>query len=219
MSNNVLKELNVSVKILILLFLIFMLFVTSSIFFVAFEFVLILILIIKSEERLKKYLGSIKICLYLLPVFVILNIFFKNIVLIIYLKVLITLLFLNIFLITTSFLNLYNGIYTLCRLYYRNEKKLNMKCLNLAGKIYFLNKYLNGSEKLEAALREGLSKKQLKNYFKVKYILANNDSNYIKNKLKLKMYHAYFEKINKKSKLYLILTMILAIIVVIKEVI
>ena len=130
-----------------------------------------------------------------------------------------SILLLNIFLVTTSFLNLYNGIYTLFRLYYRNERKLNIKCLEISSRLYCLNKYLNGNEKFENARRKGLNKKQKKNYIKTKYTLAKFDSEFIKDKLQLKIYKATFEKLNKKSKLYLIFTMILAIIVVVKEVI
>ena len=219
MSNSILKEINTSAKILIILFLIFMLFVTNSIFFIAFEFVLLIILIIISGESLKKYFGSIKVFLCLLPIFIILYIFFKNIILIISLKILMSILLLNIFLVTTSFLNLYNGLYTLFRLYYRNERKLNIKCLEISSRLYCLNKYLNGNEKFENARRKGLNKKQKKNYIKTKYTLAKFDSEFIKDKLQLKIYKATFEKLNKKSKLYLIFTMILAIIVVIKEVV
>lgn len=219
MSTNILKEINTSAKILIILFLIFMLFVTNSIFFIGFEFILILIMIIISDESVRKYYGSIKVTLCLLPIFIILFILFKNIILIVYLKTFMSIVLLNILLVTTSFLNLYNGIYTLFRLYYRNERRLNKKCLNIASRIYFLNKYLNGNEKIDNALKRGLNKKQTKNYLKSKYLLASNDSNFIKNKLSLKIYKAHFEKINKKSKIYLIFTMILAIIVVIKEVI
>ena len=219
MSNNILKELNTSAKILILLFLIFMLFVTSSIFFVGFEFILMIILLILSNEKLKKYISSLKIFICLVPFIIILYLIFKFNLFIILVKIFITLILLNIFLLTTSFLGLYNGIYTLFRLYSRNERKLNNKCLKITTRIYFVNKFLNGSERLDKAISKGLSKKQIKNYVKVKYILAKNDSKFIKDKLSLKIFKAHFEKINNKSKLYLLISILLAIIVVIKEVI
>ena len=91
--------------------------------------------------------------------------------------------------------------------------------LKITTRIYFVNKFLNGSERLDKAISKGLSKKQIKNYVKVKYILAKNDSRFIKEKLSLKIFKAHFEKINNKSKLYLLISILLAIIVVIKEVI
>ena len=135
MYDNILKDLNVSVKILIMLLLIFLLFIVNSIYFVMFELILTLILIISSNESIKKYVNSLKIFLVLLPFMIITYIMFKNGALLISLKVIVTILLLNVFIVTTSFLGLYNGIYTLFKLYYRNERKLNLKVLNLSTKI------------------------------------------------------------------------------------
>ena len=178
-----------------------------------------IILIISSNESIKKYVNSLKIFLVLLPFVIIAYIMFKNGALLVSLKVIVIILLLNIFIVTTSFLGLYNGIYTLFKLYYRNEKKLNLKVLNISTKIYFLNRLFVGNEKLDKAKSKGLNKRQILNYAKVKYNLAKNDSEFIKNKLKLKIYSGRFERINRKSKIYLVLTILLSILVVLKEVI
>ena len=62
MSNNILKELNVSVKILMVVFLIFMLFITDSIFFLAFEIVILL-----SDENVKKIVKCLELFALLFP--------------------------------------------------------------------------------------------------------------------------------------------------------
>ena len=219
MYDNIIKDLNVSVKILIMLLLIFLLFIVKSLYFVMFELILTIILIISSNESIKKYVNSLKIFLVLLPFMIIAYIMFKNGALLVSLKVIVIILLLNIFIVTTSFLGLYNGIYTLFKLYYRNEKKLNLKVLNISTKIYFLNRLFVGNEKLDKAKSKGLNKRQILNYAKVKYNLAKNDSEFIKNKLKLKIYSGRFERINRKSKIYLVLTILLSILVVLKEVI
>ena len=219
MYDNIIKDLNVSVKILIMLLLIFLLFIVKSLYFVMFELILTIILIISSNESIKKYVNSLKIFLVLLPFVIIAYIMFKNGALLVSLKVIVIILLLNIFIVTTSFLGLYNGIYTLFKLYYRNEKKLNLKVLNISTKIYFLNRLFVGNEKLDKAKSKGLNKRQILNYAKVKYNLAKNDSEFIKNKLKLKIYSGRFERINRKSKIYLVLTILLSILVVLKEVI
>lgn len=219
MSNNILKELNVSVKMLIVVFLIFMLFITNSFYFIAFEFVLVLILILLSDESVKKIVKSLKLFIFILPILLLIYIIFKNNMLFLSAKTIITILLLKVFFVTTSFLGLYNGIFTLFRLYYKNERKLNIKCLDISTKIYFINKIFGYSERFERAKDKGLSKKQIKNYIKTKYLIAKYDSIFIKEKLKLKIYQAKSEKINTKSKIFLILSIILMIIVVIKDVI
>lgn len=219
MYNNILKNLNVSVKMLITIFLIFMLFMTNSIFFLAFEFVLVLFLVLASNVNLKKIIKSLSIYICILPIIILVHIVFKNNIMLFSFKLIIIILLLKLFFATTSFLGLYNGLFTLIKLYYKNEKKLNTKCLNISTKLYFFDKLLGENEKFDRAVSNGLEKKHIKNFFKTKYLMAKYDSIFIKNKLKLKIYQAKSEKINTKSKLFLILSIILMILVVIREVI
>ena len=219
MSNNILKELNISVKILILFFLICMLFITSSIYFVLFELVLTIVLIILSEENIKKYTNSIRLFLVLVVLVLLSYFLFRNNILILSTKIFVSVLLLNILVVTTSFLGLYNGIYTLLKIYYRNERILNLRVLNLCTKIYFFNRLFINNERMDKLKSKGITKKHILNYIKIKYNLSKIDAEFVKNKLKLKIYSGKFEKINRKSKLFLCLTIILAIIVVLKEVI
>lgn len=218
MFNDLLEQLNVSVKILIILFLIVLLYITSSLYFILFELVLTIILITISNKSIKNYVNSLKMFLILLPFIIIVYIMFRNNILIICLKIIIPILLLNVLIITTSFLGLYNGIYTLFKLYYRNEKKLNSKVLKISIRIYFLNRLFIKNEKFDKVKSKGLSKKQIVNYIKVKYNLAKNDKEFIRNKLMLKIYSGRFEKINIKSKVFLILTILLSVVVILKEV-
>ena len=217
--DNILKDLNVSVKMLITIFLIFMLFITNSIFFLAFEFVLTLFLIFSSNQNLKKIIKSLKLFFYFLPFIILIYVIFRNNILLFSFKIIISILLLKLFFVTTSFLGLYNGLFTLIKLYYKNDKKLNIKCLNISSKIYFLDKLLGENEKFDRAVSNGLERKQIKNFLKAKYLMAKYDSIFIKNKLKLKIYQAKSEKINAKSKFFLVLSIILMILVVIKGVI
>ena len=217
--NNIVKDLNISVKMLITIFLIFMLFMTDSIYFLAFEFVLVLILILLSNESIKKFVKSLKIFLCLLPFIILIYFIFKNNIFLLSSRIIISILLLKVFFLTTSFLGLYNGLFTLINLYYKNNEKLNIKCLNISTKLYFFDKLLGENDKFERAINKGLEKKQIKNFLRTKYLMAKYDSIFIKNKLKLKIYQAKSEKINIKSKVCLILSIVLMILVVIKGVI
>ena len=217
--NNILKDLNVSVRILIVIFLVFMLFITNSIFFLAFEFILVLILILLTDFNIKKISKSLIIFIYTMPVILLIYILFKNNILFFSIKILITIFFLRILFFATSFLGIYNGIFTLLKLYYKDEKKLNIRSLNISSKLYFIDKFFGDNERFNRAIEMGLEKKQIKNYIKTKYLMAKYDSDFIKNKLKLKIYKAKSEKINRKSEIFLILSIILMIMVVVKGVI
>ena len=101
--DNILKDLNVSVKMLITIFLIFMLFITNSIFFLAFEFVLTLFLIFSSNQNLKKIIKSLKLFFYFLPFIILIYVIFRNNILLFSFKIIISILLLKLFFVTTSF--------------------------------------------------------------------------------------------------------------------
>lgn len=223
MQNKFIGNISTSVKILIQLMLIVILLIAKSIYLILFITVLVLILLILSNINVKVYIKSLKNSFIWLLFFVLVYIIvFRNIfvALILTYKLILVILILKSFLVTTNFNKLSDGIYTL--IYPLKRTKLNIENLSykISISLFYIIYYLDSKSKIRSLKKICVNKGlYYKNYLVSRVFIAVDDINNLEFQLKLKFYSPKKEKLNFKSYLLLFLFSLLFITAIFKEVV
>ena len=224
MQNSIFNKVNVSDRIIILLLLIISIFITNSLYLLAFFSVFSIILIIITNKSVKFYIDLIKnVKFWLLFIFIAYIIIFRNIlgVFVFLYKIILIILYVKQFSFTVNFNNLTSAVKTLCKPV-KNIYDIDKISYNITVYIYFINTYMNSKE--EIFNKYDIDKKIIYN-FSLKYnilpriFFTTIKTNEFESSLKLKFYKPKFEEKNKVSNIVLIMFLILFILIIFKEVI
>ena len=224
MQNKFINKINVSTLIISLLFLLLIIFIANSIYLLSFITVLLLVLIILTNQSVKFYVESIKnTFLILLFVFIAYIIVTRNIIgsFIFLYKLILTTLYVKQFLLITKFQELVDGINTILK---PISKKLNINMIsyNIVIFIYFIDIYINSKKEI---FNNYNSKDKIIYTFSIKrnmfprFFLTISKIKNIENSLKIKNYKINYESVNKESIICVCSFISLFIIVFFKEVI
>ena len=164
MQNNIFNKINVSSRLLILLLLIFSLMLTSSLYFILMFTTFILILLMLNKKSVKYYLQLVKnLKFFLLFIFITYIIIVGNIfnTLLVFYKIVLVVLLIDLFVSTIKFQTLTNGVKTLLKPL-ENKLRIDNIALNISLFIYFLVYYITSKEEI------------LSKYSNQKFNLKNN---------------------------------------------
>lgn len=224
MPNKFINKINASSLIISLLFLIFIIFIASSVYLLSFITVLLLVLIILTNQSVKFYVELIKnIFLILLFTFIAYIIVTRNIIgsFIFLYKVILTSIYIKQFLLIIKFQELVNGINTILKPL-SNKLNINKISYNMVLFIYFIDIYINSKKEI---FNNYISKNKFIYTFSIKrnmfprIFLTISKIKNIENSLKIKNYKTNYERINKESIICVFTFIVLFIIVFFKEVI
>ena len=223
MQDNILNKINISTRILILMFCCLILLIVKSIYLVYFMIILVIVLMILSNKSVKEYINIIKNTQsWLIFILVVYIIFSRNIIGTFYLLLRLELivLYISVFILTINFQKLTIGIKTI----FSSLKIINMEkfSYNVVLFIYFINFYLTSKKEI---FDKYTNEKKIIYIFSLKYnviprlFLSIFKVNKLESSLKLKFLSTKKEEQNKISNIVLTIFILLFIIVFFKEVI
>ena len=224
MPNNIFSKVNVSTRLIILVFLVLSIFIAKSIYLLIFLTLLCSIFMILTKKSVKFYIDSIKnVKFWLLFVFIIYIIIYGNVLIsfgFVY-KVILIVLSVKQFCMTINFYTLTDAIMTLL-----NTVGIKLKSdkisYNIVTFIYFINMYMKTKKEI---FRKYDNDNKIKYQFSFKYnifprvFLTMSKMEKFESSLKLKFYKPKLEEKSFASKIGLLMFLVLFIVVVLKEVI
>jgi len=223
MRNNIIKTITPSVRILILILLILTLFLSNSKLLTLFVTVLTFLILILSNRTLNLYIQSIKkSTIWLIFSFAVYIIIYGSIIgsIVFLYKLILTIILIKCFILSTSFNELNSGIYKL--LSPLKKFNLNIKHLSFNTSLYthYIMYLRDSSNIIEKSQVLNNKKSYSVKYLLLPKIMLSIDSiKNLENHLKLNFYNIKEEKLNTESILLLVVFIILFLIVIFKEVI
>lgn len=225
MSNNFMKEISPSVRIISSILLTLSLLLANSIYLIIFITILTVILILLKEDKVNTYVNLLKKCIILLLIILVAyiivfgeyNIF--NAVIFLF-KIIIILILIKIFILELEFRDLHHGIYGILipiKIFGINIEKISFK---LVVSIYFIKFLFNFNENIE--MSQVLSSKRkfnLKNNFFPMIINCVNQLETLQDNLKIQLYRLNYKKSNVCSRIIFLLVVFFFIVCIFKEVI
>ena len=224
MQNSIFSKVNVSARIIVLLFLVLSIFIAKSIYLLIFLTLLCSIFMILTNKSVKFYIDSIKnVKFWLLFIFIAYIIICRNILVsfVFIYKVILIIVVVKQFCMTVNFYTLTNGIMTLLN-FVGVKFQSDKISYNIVNFIYFINTYIKSKKEI---FNKYDSEKKLKYQFSFRYnifprvFLTIVKMERFESSLKLKFYEPKLEEKNLQSKIVLLIFLVLFIIVVLKEVI
>lgn len=223
MQNNIFNKINISSRIICLLLLIFIILLANSLYLLIFLLLLTILILVLTDESVNVYIDFIKNVKFAL-LFILIGyiIIFGNIIigLLFTCKVVLILILIKQFMLTTSMCSLINGIKTLLK---PIKKIINIDNIsyNIGLFIIFIEAYFECKEMIFNKYKQ----RKYKYIFSLKYNIIPriyytiNKINEKEESLKLKFYSSKEELINNQSKIVVVVFSLLFIVVVFKEVI
>jgi len=224
MQNKFIKKINTSSLIISLLFLIFIIFIANSVYLLSFITILLLVLIILTNQNVKFYVetfkNSILILLFAFTLYIIISGNILESIVFSY-KIFLIILYIKQFLVIIKFHELINGINTLLKPL-GNRIKINEISYNIALLIFFIDIYIHSKDEI---FKNYVSKNKFIYTFSIKHnvfpriFLTISKIKNIENSLKIKNYKINYDRTNKESIIFVLFFIVLFIIVFFKEVI
>ncbi|MBE5820748.1 MAG: hypothetical protein E7310_08105 [Clostridiales bacterium] len=225
MLNNFIKGISPGVRLISLILLILSLLIANSIYLIIFITILTFILMIIKDKKVNMYVNTPKSDIMLLLItllgYIIIireyNIF--TLVLILF-KLIIILFLIKVFIVDISFKELHEGIYMILKPIKIPNINIEKLSFDFTSSIFFI-KYLISSEKEIKIIQtiNGKRKLNFKNKFFPMLMFSVNKLESLQNNLKIKLYQLNNKKMNIRSKIVLVLTIIFFVVSIIKEVV
>jgi len=204
------KDINVSIRILILFLLSICILVAKSVYLIIFMSILFIILFILTGKSVNNYTHLLKnLKFWLLFLFVIYIIIFRNILgsFIFLYKLILIICIVKQFTLTVKFSMLNNGIKTLLKPLSQSKVNLDKLSYDITISLYFIGYYITIDDCYK---RYNI----IQNLF-----LAASKINKLENSLQLKYYRPKYEEVSLKSIIIFIMFIVLFVLIIIKEVI
>ena len=223
-KNNFIKRVTPLERLLILIIICLCLITAKSIYLILFITTLTLILLLITDKNIKIYVKSLKKVIPLLLIYLIIyiivlrkyNILFNLVLLY---KILIILILVKIYLLNTSFKDMHYGVYKIINPLKRFNIDTSKISLDFVLSLYFIKCFMGSFESISYSQKlSGVRKYNIKNYFLPVIVCSINKMNQRIENLKISFYNVN-KNSNIKSKILLILFIILFIVSVFKEVI
>lgn len=223
MQDNFIKKISPIVRIIILLIHILCLLMAKSIFLILFITTLTLILFLITNEKINIYIKTLKKIGLLLLIYIFTYIIMfryynaLSIVILLYKSIVIVFL-IKIFLLNTNFREMHEGIYGLLLPFKRfNIEKFS---LTIVMSLYYIKCLSDSFDNVKRAqILCGKRKFNIKNYFLPAIICSINKLNKKEENLKIEFYKLNYKNSNMRSKILLVLFIVLFIVCIIKEVV
>lgn len=217
------KKIIPFVKLLDLILITIAIFLARDIHLILFFTILTIILVLMTNKNVNVYISTIKKTiiwlLFILIVYIMLCGSLANTLLFFY-KLILVLIIIKVFDLNMNLRQIGNGLYTM--LYPLNKLKINLQKLviNITVYIVFLKELINSKTRIiETQKTKGLKKYNFKNYFIPRLVYSIEEAKSLENSFKIGNYKLRVDKFNFISGLICILSVIMFIIVLFKEVI
>lgn len=223
MQNKFVKNIKSSVKILIILLIIFTLIIAKSIFLLSFITVLSLIILILLGNSVNKYVEFIKkIFIWLLFIVIMYIIIFRNVngLSIFMYKLILSIILIDNLLWSLNFGELHSGIYAI--IYPLKRFNINREQLSyrISLNLIFVCRFIRSGNRIEKMQLLRNKRNCGMKYFIIPKLLDSiNYVDELDESLKLKFYRLRIKKVNIKSVFLLMLFIVLFILALFKEVI
>ncbi len=224
-KNNFIKRVAPLERLLILIIICLCLIIAKSIYLILFITTLTLILLLITDKNIKIYVKSLKKVIPLLLIYLIIyiivlrkyNILFNLVLLY---KILLILILVKIYLLNTSFNEIHYGIYKIINPLKRIHIDTYKISLDFVLSLYFIKCFMDSFESISDSQKlSGVRKYNIKNYVFPVIVCSINKMNQRIENLKISFYNINEKTSNIKSKILLILFIILFIVCMFKEVI
>ena len=225
MQNNIITKISPITRIVAFFILTLSLLMAKSIFLILFITTLTLLLFIITNKKVKLYVKIFKkIVLLLLILLLTYIIMFSQFdifsIFIFAYKLVIISIIITIFILNSNFKSIHEGLYCLLL----PLKKLNINIekisLDVTLSIYFVKFLIESKDKIKKMqIIKGKKIINIKNYLLPRLIYSTNKLEVLQSNLKIQFYRLNYKKTNLLSKIILILSLLMFIICIYKEVI
>ena len=225
MFSNFIKGISPGVRLVSLILLISSLLIANSIYLIIFVVILTLILMIIKDKKVNRYVNTPKsdimlLLITLLGYIIIIKEYNFFVIFLLLFKLIIILLLIKVFSIDITFRELHEGIYMILRplkILNVNIEKFSFDC---TISIFFIKYLITADKEIKISQTiNGKRKLNLKNKLFPMLVFTINELESLQNNLKIKLYQLNYKKMNIRSKIVLVLTIIFFVVSIFKEVI
>lgn len=224
MQDNIITKVSPIVRIIVAIILILCLLMAKSLYLIFFITTFIIFLLVATDKKVKLYVSIAKkfiiVLLFILFIYIIIlgKCKLLEVLLLVYKTIFVTLI-LAILTANTSFKELHQVLYMLFSIFKKNNQ-VEKNTFDLIYACYFIKTLIFSGEEIKNTQEiNGQSKIGIKNYILPRFIYSIDKLDQFQDNLKINFYKINYSKVNLKSKIILIIFLIIFVICIFKEVI